>query len=295
MDIEKFQQLHLQIPSPLQEIYSSLWAEQNIRILIKRDDLIHPIISGNKWRKLNEYIQLAQQRREYSILSFGGAYSNHLYSLAYIGHKMDIKTIGIVRGEELNEKSNPFLQQISQWGMNLHFISREAYRKKEIPKTLDLAPYLVIPEGGYGDLGLKGMKNLAEEIEKEIKPDYLITAMGTGTTGLGLSQYTSSNVVGILTLQNKKEIEEHIVEHSINTSKIELFSDYIFDKYAKKQQILDDFCNEFEKSHQIKIEPIYTGRMFYGLYELIKQKYFKSESTIVALHTGGIKLSHGPF
>jgi 1-aminocyclopropane-1-carboxylate deaminase len=295
MDIEKFQQVHLQIPSPLQEIYSSLWAEQNIRILIKRDDLIHPIISGNKWRKLNEYIRLAQQRPEYSILSFGGAYSNHLYSLAYVGHQMGINTIGIVRGEELNERSNPFLQQISQWGMNLHFISREAYRKKEIPKTLDSTPYLVIPEGGYGDLGLKGMKNLAEEIEKEIKPDYLITAMGTGTTGLGLSQYTSSNVVGILTLQNKKEIEEHIVEHSINTSKIELSSDYIFDKYAKRQQILDDFCNDFEQTHQIKIEPIYTGRMFYGLYELIKQKYFKSGSTIVALHTGGIKLSHGSF
>jgi 1-aminocyclopropane-1-carboxylate deaminase len=295
MDIEKFQQLHLQIPSPVQEIYSSLWAEQNIRILIKRDDLIHPIISGNKWRKLNEYIQLAQQRPEYSILSFGGAYSNHLYSLAYVGHQMDIKTIGIVRGEELNEKSNPFLQQISQWGMNLHFISREAYRKKEIPKTLESTPYLVIPEGGYGDLGLKGMKNLAKEIEKELSTDYLITAMGTGTTGLGLSQYIKTEVIGILTLNNKKEIEEHILEHAIKTDKIKLVADFIFEKYAKKHQILDDFCVEFEQSHQIKIEPTYTGRMFYGLFELIKQKYFKSGSTIVALHTGGIKLSHGSF
>jgi 1-aminocyclopropane-1-carboxylate deaminase len=291
MDIEKFQQVYLQIPSPLQEIYDSLWEEQNIRILIKRDDLIHPIISGNKWRKLNEYIQLAQQTPDKYILSFGGAYSNHLYSLAYVGHVLGLQTIGIVRGDELNAESNPYLNQMKQWGMNLYFISREAYRKKEIPSKLSKTPFLVIPEGGYGDLGMKGMQVLAEEIEHESKADVLITALGTGTTALGLIQNYNVKTIGILTLQNKKEIEDHIIEHSILADHLEINTDYVFNKYAKSHDFLDEFCLKFEKLHQIKIEPIYTGRMFFGLYDLIKKKYFKPGSTIVALHTGGIKLS----
>jgi len=291
MDIEKFQQVYLQIPSPLQEIYDSLWEEQNIRILIKRDDLIHPIISGNKWRKLNEYIQLAQQTPDKYILSFGGAYSNHLYSLAYVGHVLGLQTIGIVRGDELNAESNPYLNQMKQWGMNLYFISREAYRKKEIPSKLSKTPFLVIPEGGYGDLGMKGMQVLAEEIEHESKADVLITALGTGTTALGLIQNYNVKTIGILTLQNKKEIEDHIKEHSIIADHLEINTDYVFNKYAKSHDFLDEFCLKFEKLHQIKIEPIYTGRMFFGLYDLIKKKYFKPGSTIVALHTGGIKLS----
>ena len=120
MDIEKFQNLHLQVPSPIEEIFDPLWTEQNIRILVKRDDLIHPIISGNKWRKLKEYIHLAQKTPEYSLLSFGGAYSNHLYSLAYTGYMVGLHTIGIIRGEELNITSNPYLHQMSQWGMDPH-------------------------------------------------------------------------------------------------------------------------------------------------------------------------------
>jgi 1-aminocyclopropane-1-carboxylate deaminase len=295
MDIEKFQQIHLQIPSPLHEIRDPLWTEQNIRIFIKRDDLIHPIISGNKWRKLNEYIRLAQQTPDYSLLSFGGAYSNHLYSLAYVGHVMGIKTIGIIRGEELNIQSNPYLIQMNQWGMNLHFISRDAYRKKEIPAQVGEISFILIPEGGYGSLGLKGMKDLGSEIMQEMKPDYLITALGTGTTALGLIQSIHIKTIGILTLKNKKEIEEHIIEHAINARKFDLQTDYVFDKYAKSHDFLDTFCAQFEESHQIKIEPIYTGRMFYGLYDLLKKNYFESGSTIVALHTGGIKLTDGAF
>lgn len=291
MDIEKFQQIHLQIPSPLQEIYDPLWQEQNIRILIKRDDLIHPIISGNKWRKLKEYIQLAQQTPHKSLLSFGGAYSNHLYSLAYVGHVTGIQTIGIIRGDELNAESNPYLSQMKHWGMNLYFISRDAYRKKEIPVNLSTIPQIVIPEGGYGDLGLKGMKVLAKEIECESDADILITAIGTGTTALGLIQNIKLRTIGILTLQNKMEIESHMNENSILTDDLELHTDYVFDKYAKNHEFLDDFCLQFEKIHHIKIEPIYTGRMFYGLYDLLKKKYFKTGSTIVALHTGGIKLA----
>ncbi len=223
-----------------------MWQEQNIRILIKRDDLIHPIISGNKWRKLKEYIQLAQQTPHKSLLSFGGAYSNHLYSLAYVGHVTGIQTIGIIRGDELNAESNPYLSQMKHWGMNLYFISRDAYRKKEIPVNLSTIPQIVIPEGGYGDLGLKGMKVLAKEIECESDADILITAIGTGTTALGLIQNIKLKIIGILTLQNKKEIEGHMNENSILTDDLELHTDYVFDKYAKNHEFLDDFCLQFE-------------------------------------------------
>ncbi len=286
MDIHLFESKTLQLPSPIQELSHSLFKEANVRVFIKRDDLIHPIISGNKWRKLREYICLAKEFPQLPLVSFGGAYSNHLYALAFIGHEFKLPTVGIIRGNELNKSSNPFLEQMFNWGMELHFITREDYKEKISPIIRDS---ILIPEGGYSEIGISGIQNLVNEIEN-CNPSHIITAVGTGTTAFGIHKYLQKPVIGVLTLNNLAEIKHH--EDALNSSGITWKTEYIMGKYAKETPILDEFCQSFEEQHQIKIEPIYTGRMFYGLYDMIEKRAFPNGSTILAIHTGGIKLPH---
>ena len=161
--------------------------------------MIHPIISGNKWRKLKEYIDFAQINASNSIISFGGAYSNHLYALAYVGNQFNIKTIGIIRGNELSINSNSYLKQMSEWGMDLHFLDRESYRKKIIPEEIETENVIVIPEGGFSKVGVLGLEGLKNELNEQIQADYIITAVGTGTTAIGISKFLKIKTIGILT------------------------------------------------------------------------------------------------
>jgi len=291
MDISEFTFKHLQLPSPIQEIYEDDWKEKNIQVFVKRDDLIHPIISGNKWRKLKEYIDLAQINASNSIISFGGSYSNHLYALAYVGNQFNIKTVGIIRGNELSTNSNPYLKQMSDWGMKLYFQDRESYRKKIIPLEIDTENAIIIPEGGFSKIGVLGLESLISELKNQLNTDFIVTAVGTGTTAIGICQYAKIKTIGILTLNNLTEIENNSQGFDLENL-LEINSNYIFGKYAKDSQILNEFCDTFYKKHQILIEPTYTGRMFYGLYDLIRNNYFSKNSKLIALHTGGIKLSN---
>jgi len=291
MDISEFTFKHLQLPSPIQEIYEDDWKEKNIQVFVKRDDLIHPIISGNKWRKLKEYIDFAQINNSNYIISFGGAYSNHLYALAYVGNQFHIKTVGIIRGNELSINSNPYLKQMSDWGMKLYFQDRESYRKKIIPLEIETKNAIIIPEGGFSNVGVLGLESLISELKNQINADFIITAVGTGTTAIGICQYAKIKTIGILTLNNLTEIENNSQGFDLENL-LEINSNYIFGKYAKDSQILNEFCDTFYKKHQILIEPTYTGRMFYGLYDLIRNNYFSKNSKLIALHTGGIKLSN---
>jgi 1-aminocyclopropane-1-carboxylate deaminase len=291
MDISQFILKQLQLPSPIQEIFDDEWKEKNIQVFVKRDDLIHPIISGNKWRKLKEYIDFAQINQPNSIISFGGAYSNHLYALAYIGHYLKIHTIGIVRGNELSKNSNPFLKQMSTWGMDLYFSDRESYRKKIIPTELKSKDDLIIPEGGFSNIAVLGLESLITELKSQIKANFIVTAVGTGTTAIGICKFSKIKTIGILTLNNLSEIENNCQEFELKNL-LEINSNYIFGKYAKDSDVLNEFCDTFYQKHGIMIEPTYTGRMFYGLYDLIENNHFQKNSKIVALHTGGIKLPH---
>lgn len=286
MDIHLFENTILNLPSPVQEIYHNSFIEADISVFIKRDDLIHPIISGNKWRKLREYIGLAKENSDLPLLSFGGAFSNHLYALAFVGNQFNISTIGIVRGDELSINSNPYLKQMNKWGMELHFVNRTHYKEKINP-TLKKA--IEIPEGGFGNLGIAGISELVAEINS-INPSHIITAVGTGTTALGINKYWGKPVIGILTLNNLPEI----LTNEKNSMLINNIwkTDYIMGKYAKESDIINQFCESFVREHQIDIEPIYTGRMFYGLFDMISKKQFPKGSKILALHSGGIKLSN---
>lgn len=287
MDILQFEKQFLRLPSAIDEIHDELFDQKGIRVFVKRDDLIHPIISGNKWRKLREYIQIAQLKGHKHLISFGGAYSNHLYALAFAAKELGLASTGIIRGDELTSQSNLFLSQMESWGMNLTFISRANYQQKLIPQEIDTNNSMVIAEGGYGKMAIKGISTISNEIKSE-NFQHILCPLGTGTTYLGLCKSTNNiEVHGILTLNNLNEIETNAIELGIQ--KQYLYDTYIFGKYAKQPEELVNFCQLFEQKHQIKIEPIYTGRMFYGLYDLIQKNKFMPGSNLLALHTGGIK------
>lgn len=180
---------------------------------------------------------------------------------------------------------------MSEWGMNLHFLDRKSYRKKIIPQEIETENGIIIPEGGFSKVGVLGLEGLENELNEQIKADYIITAVGTATTAIGISKFLKTKTIGILTLNNLKEIEHNCQEFDLENL-LEINTNYIFGKYAKDSKILNEFCDTFYKKHQILIEPTYTGRMFYGLYDLIRNNHFPKNSKLIALHTGGIKLSH---
>lgn len=279
MDIANFEFNALDLPSPTQEILDECWNSKGIQVFVKRDDLIHPIISGNKWRKLKNYLQTFSFSTHSGLLSFGGAYSNHLYALAFAGHSLGISTVGIIRGEELTIDSNTYLSQMNAWGMELHFISRTDYRSKPIPSAYE--NYAVIAEGGFGELAIQGMEVLVDELPA---CDLIYTAVGTGATAIGIAKHTEKPVIGVLTLNNRTEIEAHSLPINLNIEDA-----YVFGKYAKQNDELDLFCAEFHLQHGISIEPIYTGRMFYALSEHIKNGHIAPNTKLVAIHTGGVK------
>ena len=279
MDIANFEFNALHLPSPIEEIFDDCLNSKGIQVFVKRDDLIHPIISGNKWRKLKNYLQTFSFNEHSGLLSFGGAYSNHLYALAFAGHSLGIPTVGIIRGDELHLESNPFLSQMNEWGMKLQFISRTDYRMKPISAKFE--SYQVIAEGGFGRLAMQGMEDLVNELPEH---DLIYTAIGTGATAIGVANYSNKPVVGVLTLNNKTEIEEHKLP-----ANLAIEDAYVFGKYAKQNHELDQFCADFYVKHQIPIEPIYTGRMFYALIEHIKNGHIAPNTKLVAIHTGGVK------
>ena len=279
MDIANFEFNALHLPSPIEEIFDECWNSKGIQVFVKRDDLIHPIISGNKWRKLKNYLQTFSFSNHSGLLSFGGAYSNHLYALAFAGHSLGIPTVGIIRGEELTAGSNTYLSQMNSWGMQLHFISRTDYRSKPIPSAYE--NYAVIAEGGFGELAIQGLENLVSELPVF---DLIYTAVGTGATAIGIAKHTKKPVIGVLTLNNRTEIEAHSLPTNLNIEDA-----YVFGKYAKQNDELDLFCAEFYQKHGFPIEPIYTGRMFYALTEHIKNGHIAPNTKLVAIHTGGVK------
>ncbi len=249
--------------------------------------MIHPIISGNKWRKLRDYIQIAQLNGQKHLISFGGAYSNHLYALAFVANKLGLSSTGIIRGEELSTDSNIFLRQMNKWGMELKFVTRTEYKQKLIPKEVDVKNISIIAEGGFGEIATKSVATIVKEIA-ESDYQHIFCPIGTATTYLGLCKASkSSQIHGILTLNNLEEIKSNAI--SLNISIQRLYTDYIFGKYGNQPEELNQFCDRFEEKHDIKIEPIYTGKMFYGLYDLIKKDSFEPYSNILAIHTGGVK------
>jgi 1-aminocyclopropane-1-carboxylate deaminase/D-cysteine desulfhydrase-like pyridoxal-dependent ACC family enzyme len=269
-----------------------------VRLYIKRDDLIHPTVSGNKWRKLKYNLLDAQAKGGEAVLTFGGAYSNHLYATAAAGNALGLKTIGIVRGLELEGKENATLQFCREQGMQLHFVSREEYRQRHSDAYLkEIAarfgnPYL-IPEGGTTELALKGVAEMVFEIESQLgtMPHYIATAVGTGGTAAGILS-AGANVLAFSALKGGDFLAADI-HRLLNECKqpgnLTLLTDYHFGGYAKWSSELLTFIQDFRAEFGIQLEQVYTAKMFYGLFDLIRKGRFKAGTTMVAVHTGGLQ------
>lgn len=292
----------LQRPSPITQIDEPLLAEKNIQLFVKRDELIHPVIQGNKWRKLKYNLLAAAQQSAKTILSFGGAYSNHLHALAAAGRMFNFKTIGIIRGER-PATLNPSLQDMQDWGMQLEFIKRVDYRKQESAEFIQqlrqqYGAFYLIPEGGNNAAGRRGCGEILNELDEPY--DVICCEVGSGTqfSALVSGHATSSQAphhthyLGFVVMKNPallQQLKDYFQQQNILYSNWSLNHDYHFGGFARTNDALHEFIHQFKQRHGIQLEPVYSGKMLYGIYQLIKQDHFKPGSRILAIHGGGLQ------
>ena len=288
----------LKLPSPVQQLNSPFLKQHNIDLFVKRDDLIHAEISGNKWRKLKYNLLAAQQQNKDTLLTFGGAYSNHIHATAATGKHFNFKTIGIIRGEKYTPL-NPTLQDASDWGMQLDYVSRKQYRQKNSSEFINnlknkYGDFYLIPEGGNNELALKGCAEIIKELENNY--DTICVDCGTGATLAGMITgiNDTNQLLGFSVLKNANFLKQDI-KHLLNNYEGNISDnwtinlDFHFGGFAKTTPELFKFIQSFKKQYGIQLEPVYTGKMFYGIFELIKQGYFKVNSKILIIHTGGLQ------
>ncbi len=283
--------INLEIFSPVQQISDPLFDEHEVKVFIKRDDLIHPMISGNKWRKLKYILKNAQNQHKNHLVTFGGAYSNHLLATAAAAAKFGFKSTGIVRGEEVN---NDTLFLCKLHGMQLIFTDRESYRDK--PALFDKyfgddTDSFFIDEGGSSAEGALGCSELVDELTDRY--DHIFCACGTGTTAAGIingltHHRLETNFNAIPVFKNGGFIKEEIDKFLTIPAIYDLHTDYHFGGYGKTNEGLIKFIKQFVANTGIVIEPVYTGKMMYAIYDLIGKGYFKPGSNILAIHSGGI-------
>lgn len=280
--------------TPVQEIHDSVLDQAGVRLFIKREDLNHPRVSGNKWWKLKYNLEEAIAQGHDTLLTFGGAYSNHIYATAAAAHELGLKSIGIIRGEE-TLPLNTTLAFATASGMKLHYVSRESYRTKTAQTFIDnlhtqFGDFYLIPEGGTNALAVKGVTEFGQSLKNDF--DYLCCAVGTGGTLAGLINGIPSakKVLGIPVLKGggflKGEIEQLAGK---NTSQWTLMTDYHFGGYGKSTPALESFIHFFQEKTAIPLEFVYTGKVFFGVWELIKKGYFPKGVTVLVIHTGGIQ------
>lgn len=267
--------------------------KKNIRLFIKREDLIHPEISGNKFWKLfyniNNYLEKTPNNP--LIITFGGAFSNHISAVSALGKDLEIKTLGIIRGEELQKKwsENPTLKFAHENAMDFRFVTREEYKNKQnLIKTLQIEfpESLIIPEGGTNQLAVEGVKHMLNNDTKSF--DYLCTAVGTGGTVAGISKFAEKKqkVFGFKVVDDYslKDIVLNLSGNN-NFDLIEAHDGSYGKIISENIRFINDF---FEKLH-IPLDPIYTGKMMRKIFELIEKDFFPENSRILAFHTGGLQ------
>jgi 1-aminocyclopropane-1-carboxylate deaminase len=284
------------IPSPLQEIIY-----RDCHVFVKRDDLIHTMISGNKYRKLIGNVSYLEHLEFDKILTFGGAYSNHIYATAAAGALFEFETVGIIRGDELNEFSTPTLQYATKCGMDLEFWPRSKYKLKENVSILaeiknKYPNHFIIPEGGSNMFSSEGVEEMVDEILEQTfkQPDYICSAVGTGGTVTGIlsNKNYSNKTIGFSSIKNPVELTKSIKRNYLGDDFDAHFimeDRFHFGGYAKKTKELIDFIDVFEKTYQIPLDEIYVSKMFFGIFRLIEEGFFKPSDVIVAIHTGGLQ------
>ncbi|MDO7851001.1 1-aminocyclopropane-1-carboxylate deaminase/D-cysteine desulfhydrase [Hymenobacter convexus] len=285
----------------LQEINEPIAAAQGVRLLLWRDDLAHPDLPGNKARKLKYNLLAAQEQGHRTLLTFGGAYSNHLAAVATAGGLWGFRTIGLVRGDAppAGTAPNPTLARAAADGMALHYLDRSTYRRRAELEFLAevqarFGPAYVLHEGGTNALALPGCAELVSEIRAETAFDALAVAVGTGGTLAGLltGLRGPEEAIGVAALKNggflRTEIDALTQQATGETfHNYSLKTDYHFGGYAKYSADLLAFIQQFRQQHGVLLDPIYTGKLLFGVLDLIRQGHFARGSRVVAIHTGG--------
>ena len=265
-----------------------------ITLHLKREDLIHPFVSGNKFRKLKYNLLKAKEEKKTKLLTFGGAFSNHIAAVAYAGKENKLETIGIIRGDELESQisENPTLQFAQDCGMQFEFVSREEYHNKTNDFFIEnlknrYGDFYLIPEGGANSLAVKGCEEILTEEDSQFS--HICCSIGTGGTISGLinSAHLDQKIIGFPSL--KGDFLSDDIRKFAENSNWDLVADYHFGGYGKINEELVRFINDFYHQTKIPLDPIYTGKMMFGIVDLIQKGYFPNGAKIMAIHTGGLQ------
>lgn len=289
--------------SPLLLLDLPAAAERNVRILVKRDDLLQPTgdiyLCGNKARKLKYNLAAAHDQGLHRLLTFGGAYSNHIAAVATAGYHLGWETIGLIRGEE-RLPLNPTLRHAKHCGMKLHYLDRATYRQRSSPELIaelkaTYDPCYFLPEGGTNELAIKGCESLVEELVHQLGylPDYICAACGTGGMLAGIIGGCNGRgrVIGVSALRGSfmADAVAELLEGNTPYTNWSVETRYHFGGYARFPQELRQFTQAFKQAHGILLDPVYTSKLFYGVFDLLHQDHFPAGTTVVVVHSGGIQ------
>ena len=279
--------------SIIQKIESDLFGN-DVEVYIKREDLLHEFVSGNKIRKLKYNLLKAKEENHDTILTFGGAFSNHISAVSFACKELGFNSIGVIRGEELSDKihENPTLSSAQENKMKFEFVAREDYRKKDSEEFIEnlqqkFEKFYLVPEGGTNDLAVKGCEEILTEQDEKF--DYLCTSVGTGGTISGIINASKSHqkVLGFPAL--KGDFLENEIRKFTKNDTWKLIKNYHFGGYAKINSELISFINEFKKQTNIPLDPVYTAKMCFGISDMIHKNYFEKGTKILLIHTGGLQ------
>jgi 1-aminocyclopropane-1-carboxylate deaminase len=270
------------------------WLNNNeVSLDILRLDLLHPIISGNKWFKLKYYLLEAQQLGKATIATFGGAYSNHILATAFACKSFGLQSVGFIRGEQPEDYSTT-LQQAEEYGMKLIFISRDQYRQKEkVADEFKQFNWYWIAEGGYGSTGAKGAEDILKYTNSKIYT-HILASVGTGTMlgGLLMSAEPTQQVIGISSMKGNTSLEKavaNLITPLVPDASIQIIHDYHFGGYGKHPDHLIEFIKQTNEKHDLPLDIVYTGKLFYGIKDLVGKKYFTKGSKLLMIHSGGLQ------
>jgi 1-aminocyclopropane-1-carboxylate deaminase len=279
------------------ELIHPIWKDKEILLSVKRLDQIHHLASGNKFFKLKYNLLQAKNEGKKTLLTFGGAFSNHIYATAAAAEAEGLRSIGIIRGEE-TLPLNPTLRSAIEKGMKVHYVDRETYRKKTDPHFIkqlreEFGDFFLIPEGGTNLFAIEGTSEILQESDKTFT--HIATSIGTGGTFMGLaaSLTNAQRLLGFSSLKGEfihSEIEDLLQKFKIKPKgSFTIQDNYHFGGYAKFNEELLNFIRWFYHEFEIPLDPVYTGKMMYGLIDIIKKNQFPSGSQILAIHTGGLQ------
>ncbi|MRX28581.1 1-aminocyclopropane-1-carboxylate deaminase/D-cysteine desulfhydrase [Kangiella sp. HZ709] len=281
----------IKVPSPVEIFKHPIFDMNKISVDIKRDDLIHPIVSGNKWRKLKYLIQEAQRLGKSQVISMGGNYSNHLHALAYSAKAAGLVAKGFVRANSQQELT-PTLRDCIDWGMELEFVSRNEYQalreQQNIKSFAEVEDSYWISEGGFSELAIKGVAEIAKEVDKHY--DFILTATGSGATMVGLAKgFPNSKVIGVAAFKGASYLKDELSDYLPELENWSLDLEHHCGGFAKINAQLMQIKAEFEGYNGFKFDKVYNAKMIYALHDMVAGEEISPGSKVLLINTGGLQ------